>query len=62
MNTDFDPDAPAIQFLAGLEKELFLQGDNRHTIIREALDYLHDHKIINLDYQPNMLSMAQSDF
>ena len=62
MNTDFDPDATVIQLLANLENELYLLGDNRHTIIKEALDYLHKHKIINLDYQPKMLSMAQSDF
>ena len=62
MNIDFDPDNPVIALLDNLEKEMHLQGDNRCNIIKEALDYLHAHKIINLDYQPNMLSMLQSDF
>ena len=62
MNIDFDPDNPVIVLLDNLEKDMHLQGDSRCTIIKEALDYLHSHKIINLDYQPNMLSMAQSDF
>ena len=58
----FEPDNHVIQLLASLEKELHLQGDVRYVVIKDALDYLHDHKIINLDYQPTMLSMAQSDF
>ena len=58
----FEPDNHVIQLLANLEKELHLQGDVRHAVIKDALDYLHDHKIINLDYQPNMLAMAQSEF
>lgn len=58
----FEPDNHVIQLLANLEKELHSQGDGRYVVIKDALDYLHDHKIINLDYQPNMLSMAQSDF
>lgn len=62
MNIDFDPDATVMQLLVNLEKDMHLQGDNRHTIIKEVLDYLHEHKIINLDYQPKMLSMAQSNF
>lgn len=62
MTTDFDPDATVMYLLAKLENELHLQGDNRHTIIKDALDYLHDNKIINLDYQPNTLAMLQSDF
>ena len=62
MNTDFDPDNQAIVLLANLENNMHPQGDMRYAIIKDALDYLHSHKIINLDYQPNMLSMAQSDF
>ena len=62
MNTGFDPDNPVIVLLANLENNMHLQGDRRHAIIKDALDYLHSHEIINLDYQPTMLSMAQSDF
>lgn len=62
MNIDFDPDHPVIVLLANLENNMHLQGDMRHAIIKDALDYLHSHKIINLDYQPKMLSMVQSDF
>lgn len=57
-----DPDNPLFVLLANLENTMHLQGDTRHNILKEVLDYLHSHKIINIDYQPNMLSMAQSDF
>lgn len=34
-----------------LEQDMYLQGDNRHSVIRSVLDLMHEHGIIKDVYE-----------